>query len=542
LEEIMSRVTFVLLGILVASPALAQPGRRPPPPPQPPVAQVVDTQGWTLLGEQEVRGRRDRDTITVGRYQGQFDQVQLVVLDSDIELREMTITFTNGERFTPAMKFFFREGQRSKAIDLPGRDRTIATIDLAYGNTPGGGRARVAVYGRDKQPKPLPAVDTQGWTLLGEEKVQGRRDRDTITVGRYQGQFDQVQLVVLDSDIELRDMTITFTNGERFTPAMKFFFREGQRSKAIDLPGRDRTIAKIDLAYSNTRGGGAARVAVYGRDKRGPGPAPVPQPPAAFDSTGWTMLGEHTVDRRRDKDTIKVGKYAGRFDQLSFVVLDSDLELRDFTVVFPGGQRWSPRLKHFFREGARSRVIELPGKDRVIQKIELAYANTPGGGRARVQVFGRDAGRPPPPPLAPITWDNKGWTFLGKTTVDGWRDRDRLQVVHPNGFSEVMFVVAGSDVELRNVVITLGNGERFEMPSTVIFREGTRTAPIDIPGKVRKIKTVDFTYANLPGGGRAQIEVWARLRRTQDVAPVQQQQPPPGPPPGPPPPVRDHRR
>jgi hypothetical protein len=103
-----------------------------------------------------------------------------------------------------------------------------------------------------------------------------------------------------------------------------------------------------------------------------------------------------------------------------------------------------------------------------------------------------------------------------------------------------MFVVAGSDVELKNVVIILGNGEKFEMPTSVIFKEGTRTAPIDIPGKLRKIKSVDFTYANLPGGGRAQLEVWARAKRQ----PSQPPQPPPPPTPpqyspkNPPPPVR----
>jgi hypothetical protein len=117
-----------------------------------------------------------------------------------------------------------------------------------------------------------------------------------------------------------------------------------------------------------------------------------------------------------------------------------------------------------------------------------------------------------------------------------------------------MFVVAGSDVELRNVVITLGNGEKFEMPSSVVFREGTRTAPIDIPGKLRKIKSLEFAYANLPGGGRAQLEVWGRAKRpvaqpmpaTQPVPPPPGSRPPGGvivtPPPPPGPTVRDHRK
>lgn len=406
-------------------------------------------------------------------------------------------------------------------------------------------------------------IDTKGWTLLGEQEVHGKRDRDAIIVGKYDGKFDQLQLVVLDSDIEMKDLTVFFANGEKWSPSLKHSFKEGQRSRVIDLPGKDRTINKIELLYGNTPGGGKAKVAVYGRDKKAalppppngnPGPMP-PQMPA-FDPKGWTMLGEQTVDGRRDKDTIKVGKYAGQFDQLTMVVLDSDLELRDFVVKFGDNdkERWSPNLKHVFKEGQRSRTIDLPGKDRVIKKIELSYANLPGGGKAKVQIYGRDTGRKPVE-IKPIVWENKGWTFLGKRTVDGWRDRDHLDIKDPNGYTALMFVVGGSDVAIKDIRVTLGNGEKFDLPGPVVFKEGTRTSPVDIPGKVRKIKSVDFAYANLPGGGRAEVEVWAQKKGTgapppppppTGTNPPTQAPPPPPPPPkapttAPPVDVRDHR-
>ncbi|NVB79418.1 MAG: hypothetical protein HOV81_13570, partial [Kofleriaceae bacterium] len=347
------------------------------------------------------------------------------------------------------------------------------------------------------------APDTTGWTLLGEQQVAGKRDRDTIVVGKYEGKFDQLQLVVLDSDIDLKDLTVFFANGEKWSPGLKTSFREGQRSRAIDLPGNNRQIAKIELLYSNTPGGGRAKVAVYGRDKMANNR---PRPGAwQFDAKGWTLLGTQKVNGRRDKDTIKVPRYAGKFDQLTLVVADSDIELKTFKVSFANGGQWSPIVQHYFKEGARTRVIDLPGKDRTISKIDLSYANLPGGGAATVQVYGRDAGRPAPVEVKPVVWENKGWTFLGKSTVDGWRDRDKINVNQGSPFTEVMFVVGGSDVLLNNVVITLGNNEKFEMKQPIAFKEGTRTAPIDIPGKLRKIKSVEFSYANLPGGGRANV-------------------------------------
>ncbi|HEY5945365.1 MAG TPA: hypothetical protein VIV40_07735 [Kofleriaceae bacterium] len=544
----MLRGLIVTAVLTAASLAAAQPQQQARPAPT-----AFDASGWTLLGSQEVAGKRDRDTFPVGKQEGKFDKLAIVVTDSDIELKDLTVVFANGDKWSPGgLKHQFKEGQRSRAIDLPGNDRQISKIELVYANTAGGGRAKVAIYAKDTKARPSgKKPDMTGWTLLGGQQVGGRKDKDTFNVPKYEGKFDQVQMNVLDSDLELLDMTIVFANGERWSPKIKVSFKEGSRSRAIDLPGSDRQIAKIELTYANTPGGGKAYVELYGRSKKIPlppngNPGPLPPnlpPPPAFDPTGWTLLGTQTVNGSRDHDTIRVGRKMGGFDQLTMVVTDSDLDLQDMTIVFTGGQKWSPKIKHLFKEGARSRAIDLPGKDRTITRIELAYANLPGGGKAKVELYGRDLGRPAPPPLTPVTWENKGWTLLGKKTVDGWRDRDRLNVYIAKPFSEVMFVVTGSDVQLSNITITLGNGEKFEMPTSVTFKEGTRTAPVDIPGALRKIRSVEFAYANLPGGGRASVEVWARAkpqpRPPQPVPPATT--PPPAPPPAPPPVIRDHR-
>ena len=529
----MIRGLLVCAVLGAAAPALAQ---QPMQQGAPPTA-VFDSSGWTLLGSQTVKGQNDRDTFVVGKYEGRFDQVTMVVTDGDVAIKDLAFVFHNGERWSPSLKTVFREGQRTRAIDLPGDNRTIQKIEVLYASPPGT-RARVFFYGRDKKANNKTGFDPRGWQLLGSQSVDGRRDRDTITVGRYEGKFDQLTMVISDSDLEMRDFTVVFGNGERWSPKLRHTFREGQRSRAIDLPGDNRTVAKIELAYANLPGGGKARVDIYGRDKKKPLPAPGG---TAFDPTGWTQLGIGVVNARRDRDTIRVGKAKGGFDQLTMVVNDSDLELNDMTIVFTGGLRWSPRLKHTFREGQRSRVIDLPGKNRTITRIELSYANIAGGGKARVEVWARDVGRPAPPPPTPITWDNKGWTFLGKRTVDGWRDRDKVMVTAGKPFSELMFVVLGSDVQVNNVLVTFGNGEKLELPSSVTFKENTRTAPLDLPGKLRKIRSVDFAFANLPGGGRATIEVWGRARTQTAPPPPTTQQTAPPPPPAPGPDVRDHR-
>ena len=108
-----------------------------------------------------------------------------------------------------------------------------------------------------------------------------------------------------------------------------------------------------------------------------------------FDPSGWEKLGERSVNGKIDKDTIYVGKYKGRFAKLSLVVLESDLELLGFEIKFDKGMTFQPVVRHTFREGSRSRVIDLPGDERVIKQVTLRYKNTAGGGRARVQVWAR---------------------------------------------------------------------------------------------------------------------------------------------------------
>jgi len=151
----------------------------------------------------------------------------------------------------------------------------------------------------------------------------------------------------------------------------------------------------------------AGEFRVDGPPRAEPPPPPMPsgRREARWDRSGWVMLGEQTVRGKRDRDEIDVGRREGRFTRLMVVVEDSDLEMHSMDVVFVGGQRFSPPLRHFFREDDRTRAIDLPGDSRSIARIEFHYGNLPGGGAARVEVWGRAAGgpdrddeRPPPPP------------------------------------------------------------------------------------------------------------------------------------------------
>jgi hypothetical protein len=240
--------------------------------------------------------------------------------------------------------------------------------------------------------------DRTGWTKLGERTVNGKYDRidtDTIVVGRYEGRYSKLTMVVERHDIELIDFDVYFANGQKWTPpGIKHHFRDNSRTRVIDLPGDDRIINKIVLKYRNTDRRGQATVEIWGfKTTNNPNGPDVRRPVSnwTFNSSGWEKLGERIVDggRRGDSDRITVGAYKGRYDKLTIVVLDSDIELISMEVKFGAGPEWRPAMAHYFREDQRSRVIDLPGRDRIIKWIDFKYRNLPGGGKARVQVWAK---------------------------------------------------------------------------------------------------------------------------------------------------------
>lgn len=100
------------------------------------------------------------------------------------------------------------------------------------------------------------------------------------------------------------------------------------------------------------------------------------------------------------------------------------------------------------------------------------------------------------------------WDKLGERWVQGQVDRDVIAVQRRERYSRIKIVVEHSAVELYDVIIHFGNGEVFAPGTRLIFGQGSTTREIDLPGGLRRIDRIDFRYGNLPGGGKAQVEVW----------------------------------
>jgi hypothetical protein len=110
----------------------------------------------------------------------------------------------------------------------------------------------------------------------------------------------------------------------------------------------------------------------------------------AFASGRWTLIGRRDVSDRLDHDTLALPSRA-RYEALQVKVHGHAVQFRDLKVHFANGGTEDVALRDVIRSGGQSRVIDLQGRDRDIERIELWYdAQTARRGRrARVEVWGR---------------------------------------------------------------------------------------------------------------------------------------------------------
>lgn len=119
------------------------------------------------------------------------------------------------------------------------------------------------------------------------------------------------------------------------------------------------------------------------------------------------------------------------------------------------------------------------------------------------------AHRPPERRAAPPAY-RADWRKLGERWVDGAHDRDVIWVgAREGGYRRIMIVVEHSALEMYDVTVHFSDGSTYSPATRHVFAANTRSHVIDLPGTRRAIHSVEFRYGNLPGGGRAEAELWA---------------------------------
>lgn len=104
----------------------------------------------------------------------------------------------------------------------------------------------------------------------------------------------------------------------------------------------------------------------------------------------WEKLGERTVNYAVDRDEITVGARDGFFDALKLKVRKGAINMRKMVVHFGNGEQKEIELRDNIGAGGESRVIDLPGNNRVITKVVFWYdTKNFSRRRAEVELWGR---------------------------------------------------------------------------------------------------------------------------------------------------------
>jgi hypothetical protein len=218
----------------------------------------------------------------------------------------------------------------------------------------------------------------------------------------------------------------------------------------------------------------------------------------------WVLLGQTTVDGQRDRDTIVIGRSEGKFRSIQLRVFGAPVEFQRVVVRFANGASEEVEFRDYIPAGGQTRAIDLRGNDRVINSVEFLYskARWRQGARPRVALYG-DKFNPRPGP----------WVLLGQTTVDGFKDRDRIVIGRSEGrFQSIQLRVTSAPVEFQRVVVHYGNGTSEEVEFRDYIPAGGQTRPIDLRGDERVISSVEFLYskARWRQGARPRVALYAR--------------------------------
>jgi hypothetical protein len=223
-------------------------------------------------------------------------------------------------------------------------------------------------------------AQAQQWVQLGCRDVDLNLDRDVIQVGARDGRFSALRLRAAGNAVQMLDLKVVYANGNPDDIPVRARIRQGGTSGALDLRGADRPIDRIEMIYArvpNFRG--RARICAEGRQ-------------AQAAAAGWVRLGCRDVNLNLDRDVVEVDRRDGRFSAIRLRADGNAVRVLDLKVIYGNGEPDDIPVRARIPQGGTSGVLDLRGRDRGIDRIQMIYARVPNfRGRARICVDGRTA-------------------------------------------------------------------------------------------------------------------------------------------------------
>lgn len=248
--------------------------------------------------------------------------------------------------------------------------------------------------------------------------------------------------------------------------------------------------------------------------------APAQTPAVIYsDKTGWHKIAETTVDFKKDRDEVAI-LGADRFAAIQFKVEDAPIDLISLEVYYESGDKQDIAVHTPIKARGESRVIDLNGGERSLEKIVFVYKTLPNNKdeKAHVEIWGlktntdekRAAGTTSAKETSVMINDQKGWHKIGERAVNFVKDHDEFIVIGADRFSAIKFKVTEASIQLIKLEVYYESGDKQNIPVNSPIIAGVESRVINLNGGERELKKIVFEYKTLPNqtAEKAIVEVW----------------------------------
>lgn len=410
-------------------------------PPKPTSSNATPGGTWVLIGRREADLSRGSQTIDLKSASGNFTAFRVQMVDGEAKLTNVQLRYGNGQAHNERRTIHLLDKERTKPIDQSSEQRFVEGATLCFeGNQrgtvtfeiyglqtkigasssrpaitqaltwaaacPGGAAvAQVPTTGPIAATPTAPIPQTApagtalpgGAVLFGVQNVGFIRDRDVIRVGPDLGQFDRIQLRILDNDVFINELDVVYVDGETQKLVINSDIKQNTRTRWLNVKA-DKFIKEISLNYrSKPSFQGQARIEIYGQypddwlGANGRG---------RQYNEGWVLLGAQTANRflRSESNAIQVGRNEGLFGRIRVTVKDRALVFDELRVIYGNGEEEVIPVKATIAANQTFGPIDIKHGNRVIKEVRAKYrsamidAKAVGRGASVVEVWAQHGG------------------------------------------------------------------------------------------------------------------------------------------------------
>lgn len=105
---------------------------------------------------------------------------------------------------------------------------------------------------------------------------------------------------------------------------------------------------------------------------------------------GWDLLAKREVSFARSRETIEVPTATKPLKGLLIIARMNDIEIYNIKITFENGEDYSPGLRLKMKAEVDREVIDLPGIERRVRRVEFQYRELISKTRrAAVELWGK---------------------------------------------------------------------------------------------------------------------------------------------------------